>query len=416
MYVARALSALWNRQIDAAARWARQALGVLPPSELPWRGFSLGFVGSDELRSGNLNVARHVLIEALACDGQNPHALRAHRLLLGDVCAGQGELRQAAELYRQVLADAGNDLDDRAKALLGLAQIDYERNLLDDAERAALTALELGRERSDDLHQLQADLILACVAQARGDWEHAHRRLATWQARLLPQRSALRLREVLAWQARLDLQRDNLVAAERWQSNRALYPADLSPIQQEQEALIEARLDLLRGDPQAVPLRIDRYLTAARAAGRIIHVYRMELALALAYAALDREEAALHLLRGVLARAEVEGFRRLVLDEGPPLTALVRALAPTLRDSSLRQYAHTLLHEAALEQVEIAALSPQEQRVLALLAADRSNAEIAAELVVSVNTVKTQLKSIYRKLNATSRQDACAVARRLDLV
>jgi LuxR family maltose regulon positive regulatory protein len=61
-------------------------------------------------------------------------------------------------------------------------------------------------------------------------------------------------------------------------------------------------------------------------------------------------------------------------------------------------------------------LSAQERRVLALLADGCSNPQIAEELVVSVNTVKTQLKSIYRKLNVTSRQSAAAVARRQQLL
>ena len=45
------------------------------------------------------------------------------------------------------------------------------------------------------------------------------------------------------------------------------------------------------------------------------------------------------------------------------------------------------------------ALSQQELRVLRLLVAGLSNADIARELVVSTNTIKTHVKSIYRKLN-----------------
>ncbi len=48
--------------------------------------------------------------------------------------------------------------------------------------------------------------------------------------------------------------------------------------------------------------------------------------------------------------------------------------------------------------------------------AGRSNSEIAQELVVSVNTVKTQVQSIYRKLNVKSRWEACNAARQLKLL
>jgi LuxR family maltose regulon positive regulatory protein len=61
-------------------------------------------------------------------------------------------------------------------------------------------------------------------------------------------------------------------------------------------------------------------------------------------------------------------------------------------------------------------LSRQELRVLRLLVAGLSNADIAQELVVSANTVKTHVKSIYRKLDISSRDEAREVARELRLL
>jgi len=54
--------------------------------------------------------------------------------------------------------------------------------------------------------------------------------------------------------------------------------------------------------------------------------------------------------------------------------------------------------------------------VLGLLAAGRSNKEIAAELVVTVNTVERHLLSVYRKIGARRRADAAVFAHRHDLV
>jgi LuxR family transcriptional regulator, maltose regulon positive regulatory protein len=45
-----------------------------------------------------------------------------------------------------------------------------------------------------------------------------------------------------------------------------------------------------------------------------------------------------------------------------------------------------------------------------------SNQEIAAELFVSVNTVKTHLKAIYRKLDVPDRREAVRRARELELL
>ena len=67
----------------------------------------------------------------------------------------------------------------------------------------------------------------------------------------------------------------------------------------------------------------------------------------------------------------------------------------------------TLSHPNAL----VEPLTPQEQRVLRLLGAGLSNPEIAGELVVSVNTIKTHLQSIYRKLGVNSRREARSLAR-----
>ena len=61
-------------------------------------------------------------------------------------------------------------------------------------------------------------------------------------------------------------------------------------------------------------------------------------------------------------------------------------------------------------------LSGREREVLRLLSGMLSTAEVASELYISVNTVKTHLKSIYRKLAATHRGEAVRRARQLELL
>jgi LuxR family maltose regulon positive regulatory protein len=61
-------------------------------------------------------------------------------------------------------------------------------------------------------------------------------------------------------------------------------------------------------------------------------------------------------------------------------------------------------------------LSNRELEVLRLLNTDLSAPEIAVELVVSVNTVRTHIKRIYSKLDAHSRYEAVGRARELDLL
>jgi LuxR family maltose regulon positive regulatory protein len=61
-------------------------------------------------------------------------------------------------------------------------------------------------------------------------------------------------------------------------------------------------------------------------------------------------------------------------------------------------------------------LSNKERVVLRYLPTMMPNREIAAELFVSVNTVKTHLKSIYRKLHTSSRRETVERARELRLI
>jgi LuxR family maltose regulon positive regulatory protein len=113
------------------------------------------------------------------------------------------------------------------------------------------------------------------------------------------------------------------------------------------------------------------------------------------------------------------------------MAQLLRALLPTIQDKVLRSYARNILRAFAIEYGErftpnsesaptadgevFASLSPQEQRVLRLLADGRTNREIAGELVVSVNTVKDHVKHLYRKLGVGNRVQASEAARHLKL-
>jgi DNA-binding NarL/FixJ family response regulator len=71
----------------------------------------------------------------------------------------------------------------------------------------------------------------------------------------------------------------------------------------------------------------------------------------------------------------------------------------------------TKLHRAEIEWPGRAVgLSARESELLPLLAEGMKNSEIAASLFLSVNTVKTHLKDLYRKLGASNRAQAVASA------
>ena len=61
-------------------------------------------------------------------------------------------------------------------------------------------------------------------------------------------------------------------------------------------------------------------------------------------------------------------------------------------------------------------LTERERAVLEYLPSMMSNAEIAQQMLVSVNTVKTHLKAVYRKLGVERRRDAVVRARQLEML
>jgi LuxR family maltose regulon positive regulatory protein len=114
----------------------------------------------------------------------------------------------------------------------------------------------------------------------------------------------------------------------------------------------------------------------------------------------------------VAARATVEGRVRLFLDAGPAGERLLRALA---RDPDT-QVAGSLLQAApAGEDAATATLSDREREVVRYLPTALSSAEIAAQLYISLNTLKTHLHSIYRKLEVHGRSEAIERAKELGL-
>ena len=83
---------------------------------------------------------------------------------------------------------------------------------------------------------------------------------------------------------------------------------------------------------------------------------------------------------------------------------------------ALAQFRTTPLPESFPRNVHIVALTEREHTVLTLLAHGMAPAAIADTLFVSVNTVKTQLRTLYRKLDAHNRNDAITRAHTLKLL
>jgi LuxR family maltose regulon positive regulatory protein len=124
-------------------------------------------------------------------------------------------------------------------------------------------------------------------------------------------------------------------------------------------------------------------------------------------------QARIELARVYLALGDLAGGRTLMrevdelLTQRPDLGTLVGEAA-ALRDQLSRQRGASIPGASALTTAEL--------RLLPLLSTHLTAAEIAAELFLSPHTIKAEVKSIYRKLGASSRNQAIALARELGLL
>jgi LuxR family maltose regulon positive regulatory protein len=162
-----------------------------------------------------------------------------------------------------------------------------------------------------------------------------------------------------------------------------------------------------------------RLLAAAEEGQRSRSVIEILILQALAHQTLADMPAAYASLQRALMLAEPEGYVRIFLDEGAPMTALLRAAAQKgiAPDHVGRLLADTtgIDRPPAVQQNLVDPLSSRELEVLQLLRTDLSGPEIARELMVSLNTMRTHTKTIYTKLGVNNRRAAVRRAAELGL-
>lgn len=438
IFAFRSIIARQRKEMQVAITWARQALEYLPDGEIIWRGVSLGTIGMGEVLEGQLDRAQDALGEAYTLNeptGNRPF-IRTLLGMLSSVYYEQGKLYLTDERLRHMLAQAREqpDMDDIGHAQLGLAALAYEWNDLSAARQKAEEVLELGQHIPNEEFEALAMILLAQVQHAQGQTTLALQQLAhllTRMSGVSPQTSVQRFwhyRQVLFMQARLQLASGDLLAVQRWSGNRAQYETLTPLVDRLHEELLIARWLHVQGREEESLDLLARLLKIAQQTKREYMELRIQALMVPVLTDCKRVQEARQLLLAMVARTHVQGYIRLFLDEGTPMLNLLRSLLPQIREKLLLNYLQTVLlafdqgqrpgqpSSTLRQQLLPDPLSPQELRVLRLLVAGRSNAEIASELVVSINTIRTQVSSIYRKLAVSGRFEASAVARNLGIV
>jgi DNA-binding NarL/FixJ family response regulator len=105
-----------------------------------------------------------------------------------------------------------------------------------------------------------------------------------------------------------------------------------------------------------------------------------------------------YLLKEIDAQTLIESIKRVAAGE----SILEPALRSGIVDWALRNL-------PAQEVAERPPLTPQEQRIIALVAEGKTNKEIAAQLAISPKTVKNYLHNVFEKLGIKRRSQAAAL-------
>jgi LuxR family maltose regulon positive regulatory protein len=413
----------------AALTTARERLGrgsVLEGHEVTpnLRGLLLTQLGIVELWTGELDAAVGHLerAHALAAEDGNEWTSFASTAYLALGSMFRGELARAVRHANQTLAVAerrGWARSEAAGAAYSvLAAVCIQRDQLDEAERLigdASGALRDTRERPLlAVHLLNRVQLLSDRGEHATalDLLHATReQLGDWP---LP----APLRELLTAQEGL-----LHAATGEPEAGRALLQRGTTSSLAVANAL--ARLDLLNGEAKAARVTLAPHLDHLRTGNGVALPTRAEAWLldALALDALADHEGAAGSLERALDLAEPAGLSRIIVGHGG-------AIGPLLRRHVRHGTAHPAMIGVAVETIErrgrparrpmpavlAEPLSEREQAILGHLPSLMSNQEIAGALMISVNTVKTHLKAIYRKLDAPGRREAVQRARELALI
>ena len=435
----RASNALSNEEVPHALEMAQRAVELLPEGDYmrSLAGITLGAAHGSQ---SNVVAAQQAFAEASASArkfGYRTLSVSA-TCYLGMAQTKQARLHEAFGTYREALEVAiGSDeqqLPITGFPLVKLGDLSREWNDLATASSDLTRGVEACAQWG------QADFL--------ADGYVALTRLQLAQGNLSGARNTLRKVEGLTQRAKVDhfiicwmdecrlqlwLSEGNLAAAVRWAQTSGLRVDSELSYHHDLHHINLARVLVAQGVQQPSGTYLDealgllaRLLAAAEKAGWIHEEIKILTLQAIALTAGGDSEEALTALARALTLAEPGGYVRTFIDEGESMGRMLRqAVARGIAVS----YAGKLL--AALEEETddrprgikptsspalVEPLSKRELEVLRLLTTHLPSTEIAKELVISTNTVRSHIKRIYSKLNVHSRRDAIRRAEELELL
>ena len=356
---------------------------------------------------------------ALARYGESDYLTFCVLAALGLLEALSGELQRSAKVSSEAVSLGERfgwmRLPSAARAGCALAICAYHWNALSDASDHLERADSAIRGSPDRLVSTTAQLVRALIAIRSGDGEAAGIAIHTARQEAADRPIPPALAGALA-----GAEAEALIAVGRPSDAVVATESFREHVGTAEGAVVRARIALADGDPRDAANLVGDALTDKLDCLQPATHIELHAIAAVATHQLGDDESALGLVENALALADTERYLSPFLAVGAPLRDLIvrrirvgtsyRALAGELVETLDPRGEDELRGRVTLM---LEPLSAREKAVLRYLPTDLSKAEIAAELFVSVNTVKTHMKNIYRKLDVTDRAQAVRRARTL---
>ncbi len=436
----RALQAVYQGNLRQATDLLGQALSLLAEDSLFLRGMVFGGLGIVQLLADD-RIAAEQTYEQMVALGEKFGALSigvAALCWLGRLQQTRGYLRSAFLLFNQALEKAkdehGQLLPIAGPALVGLGELQREWNNMETAIRYLSDGIALSEGTGEVILMMSARLTMARIWQIQGHVDRANETIR--EARQLALRTDTTEYDNLTvsfYQARIWLRQHNLEAVKQWITERGLHTRDAldkldlsdeytSLHTQAIEFVVLARLFLAQGESDRALQVLDALLLKLEPNEYLALWIEIYILKALALQSIATLPKALEVLEQALSLAQPEGYVRMFVDEGRPLAHLLyearsRDILPQYTGMLLAAFpaeTEKQIHGTQPDLVE--PLSQRELEVLQLLTQGLSNHEIAAQLVISLSTVKGHVSNILGKLEASNRTQAVAKARILGVL
>ena len=199
----------------------------------------------------------------------------------------------------------------------------------------------------------------------------------------------------------------------------------------ETQQIALARVHLAQGDSAKTLDTLNSILLQAESTGRFAHLIDIHILKALAYSASGEAVEAVKCLETAITFATPEGYIQIFVEYGEPLMHLLQEAAECNPSnihvkkvlSAFDSQSQIHLPEPKSIDSELLSiparfepLTDRELEVLYLMAEGLTYNEIASQIMVSLNTVRTHIKNIYSKLFVHRRSQAIAKARELNIL